>query len=442
MHTRMLLLLLFLLPGGAAAQTFRDALVSAYRSNSDLQGARAGLRATDEQVGQARAGWLPTIQLYGSGGQTGQTVSRPIFDSRTNSVSGGIQMQQPIYSGGRTPAQVAQAEATVLAGRADLLGTEQSVLLRAATAYQDVLRDRALLVVARDKENVTRQQYEQIGIRMRAGQLTQTDVDQANSRYLAARAETQTQEGQLEASVASYVAAVGAPPAELAPAPRPPGLPDTIATVQRLADTNSPVVIASAFRERAARAQIGVARADLLPSLSLSLNGGRDYGLTIPDQRSNTWGVTLNLTVPLYQGGLAIGRVRQAQEQAQQSRWDTVSSRRDAIENASRAFATWNGTTAAARISVLQVRIAQAAYDGVQAQAALGARSTFELLGQLESLYDARRAQIGLEHDAAVASYQLLVAIGRFTAEALGLPVDLYDPTVHSRAARRRGGLP
>lgn len=437
-----LLALCLLVPAAASAQSFRDALISAYNTNPDLLGARATLRATDEQLGIARAGWLPTIGMTSSAGQQNDKIYHPGLSDRINSAAVGLQLQQPLFTGGRTPASVTQAENSIKAGRADLLGAEQTALLRAARAYQDVLRDRVLLALAREKEKVIRQEWQEISVRFRAGQLTRPDVDQANSRYLRARADTVSQIGQTDVSIANFRAAVGLPPVNLTPPPPLPGLPQSPDTAATLADANSPVVIASAFRERAALAQIGVARADLLPTIGATVTGGRDYGQTFPHFRAQTWGATVDLNIPLYQGGAAFGRLHVAQENAEKSRLDTLVSRRDAVQNAISAFSSWTSSAEAARIAAQQVGIAQAAYEGVRRQAALGARSTFELLGQLQEVFDARSSRTSLEHDAAVASYQLLVAVGRFTVEDLRLGTEAYDPAAHYRAARSRGGLP
>ncbi len=438
---RVPLMFLLLLASPAAAEGFTEALARAYTANPDLLAARTQLRAIDEEVPQARAGWRPLVSATSSFGRRASVLS-PGFRTQASSAAAGLQLQQPLLDGGRTAADIERAENAVLASRADLLDTERSVLLSAATAYQDVLRDRALLALQREKEAVLRREWEETAIRFRAGQLTRLDVNQANSRYLRSRADTATQAGQLETSLAAYEAAVGVPPPErLAPAPPMRGLPDDPGSARELAEANGPTVIASALRERVARAQVGIARAALLPTVAVNLSGGRDYGQTLPHERAENYSATLGVRIPIYQGGAATARVRQAQEQSEQSRFQTLVSRRDAVENALRAHSAWRRSGQAARLSAEQVRIAGAAFNGVRQAVAAGARSTFELLGQLEELYDARALQISLAHDEAVATYQLLVVVGRFTAAELRLPVERYDPTAHYRAVRSRGAL-
>ena len=210
----------------ASADTFADALEHAYAYNTDLAAARAHLRGVDEQVPQALAGWRPTVTLNtGAGYTTFDTGTSNLIPSEFVyeqwSYGGNLQLKQPIYSGGGTVADVARAEATVRAARADLLGTEQTVLQQAATAYDDVLRSRALLALDREIEGLLLQKVKEITLRMQAGQLTQTDVDQAASRHAAAKATRIAAEGDLLAATARFVAAVGRPPGGQMKTPRP-----------------------------------------------------------------------------------------------------------------------------------------------------------------------------------------------------------------------------
>jgi outer membrane protein len=430
------------LPASAAAQSFEQALISAYENNPDLLAARAGLRATDEQVAKARAGWLPTVSLNSSVGRQSNTISNPIYSQDSNAAQAGVSLSQPLFDGGAAYYNTSSAKNTVLAGRSDLTGTEQTVLLNAATAYQDVLREHALLSLDREKEKALRQQFTDLTIRFHAGALTQTDADQAESRYLGAQTTTAAEVGLLQTAEATFKAVIGLAPQQLTPPPTPPNLPASSDEAARIADQLSPTVLGSMFRESAARDQMGAARSALLPKVNAVVGVGHDSGYTVPHYRANTLSATVNLTVPLYQGGANVASLSAARETAEQSRMTTLSSRRTAVQNAVSAFAGWKGDAEALQISGRQVTIAQTAYTGVERQAAIGARGTYELLGQVQELFDARAAQINLQHDTAVDSYQVLVALGRFTAVGLHLPVNLYDPTVHYEAAKSRSGLP
>jgi outer membrane protein len=432
----------------ARSETLQDALAHAYAYNTDLVSARAHLRGVDEQVPQALAGWRPTLTLNSSGGYqsfntgTGQFAPSPVGYEQSN-YGGNLQLKQPLYSGGGTIAGVAQAEANVRAARADLLGTEQTVLLSAATAYDDVLRARALLSLDREIEILLRRQLRETTMRMQAGQLTQTDIDQTASRVASATSTRMGAEGDLAAANARFVAAVGRPPgAELSPHGLPPGLPKDSVDAVRLAEINSPTVIASMFRMDAARHAIAVAQAALLPTVSVTASAGVDQGQSFPTVATRQASVTVNLTVPIYQGGAVGSKIRQAKANANESEVQTQTSRRDARRDAESNYATWRAAMDRWDQEKLQVRLADAAYDGVRREAAVGAKSTFELLGQLQEAFNARSSEVQARYDISNNAYQLLVSVGRFTAADLKLQTPLYDPTVNYNKVRNDPGLP
>lgn len=428
--------------GPARGDTLPDALAHAYAYNTDLTAARAHLRAIDEQVPQALSGWMPTVTLNSSGGyqsfNTGTSRLLPTpFGYQQKDYGGNIQLKQPLYSGGGTVAGVSRAEANVRAGRADLLGTEQTVLMDAATAYDDVLRARTLLALDHEIELVLRRKLREITLRMQAGQMTQTDIDQTASRVAAAASSRIGAEGDLLAANARFLAAVGRPPAaQMTAHGLPPGLPKDDGEAIRLAQLNSPTVIASLFRMNAAEHAVAVAQATLLPNVSMTASAGWDQGQSFPTVPTKQASVVVNLTVPIYQGGSAASQLRQAKQSASESQIQTLSSRRDARKNAESSYAMWRAASDRLHQEIEQVRLAEAAYDGVRREAAVGAKSTFELLGQLQELYNARTNEVQARYDVSANAYQLLVAIGRFTGADLRLQTPLYDPTEHYKEVR------
>ncbi|MGH2930058.1 MAG: TolC family protein, partial [Solirubrobacteraceae bacterium] len=351
------------LGAGAHAETLAQALASAYSTNADLLAARAQLRATDEQVPQAVAAWRPTVNLTSSVGNQDYLVGTgsllpTSFSYRQWSFGGGVKLDWPLYQGGRRHADVARAEETVGAARADLLGTEQNVLLEAATAYHEVLRTRSLVELDQEIERLLERLVQATQIRQQAGQLTQTDVYQAATKLAAARVTQIGAAGDAEAATARYTAAVGyAPSVDLAVPGPPPGLPSSAAQAVKLAEANDPTVVASMERANAAKKAIAVARADLMPSVSLSARFTSDQGETFPTVPARGYSAQVDLTVPLYQSGAATSRLRQAEESASQSEVQTWSSQRDARKNALSADTQWRTAVAQEAQQREQVRL-------------------------------------------------------------------------------------
>src|SRR5207237_3380392 len=142
-----------LVPWPVWADTLEGALVQAYQNNPSLNSQRAAVRATDEGVPQALAGYRPKVSINGSiGQQYWDTTTRSATIAATYSQLSatmtpsnvGITATQTLYNGFQTSNRTRQAESQVQAARESLRVTEQAVLLNAATAYMNLLRDSAI----------------------------------------------------------------------------------------------------------------------------------------------------------------------------------------------------------------------------------------------------------------------------------------------------------
>ncbi|HZF75743.1 MAG TPA: TolC family outer membrane protein [Acetobacteraceae bacterium] len=428
-----------------ASQTLQEALAMAYANNPTLQAARAQLRAVDENVPQALAGWRPTVQLQGSAGQqvsstnSNDRVAAP-WRSR-DPVSASASVTQPLYRGGRTTATIRQAENQVLAQRARLLATEQQILLDTVNAYVAVIRDQEEVRLNVNNEQVLMRQLQATNERFRVGEITRTDVAQAESRLAGSRSSRADAEGRLQTSRATFQRLVGQPPQRLSP-PQPLRPPVTNAQeAAQAASQNNPNVVAALFDEAAARERIDVQFSQLLPQAGLTAqlfrNDNQTGGLT-DDTRTQGNSVTANLTVPIYQGGAEYAAVRQARQQAQQARQQIDEQRRRTGADATQAWETLAAARAQVESVRAQIRAAEIALDGVQREAIVGSRTTLDVLNAEQELLNARVSLVRALANVVNASHSLVASIGRLTARDLALPVPLYDMEAYYREVRNR----
>jgi outer membrane protein len=431
----------------AAAQTLQEALALAYANNPTLQSARAQLRAVDENVPQALAGWRPTVQVTGAAGQT-TTGTRPNPPGQTgnwrsrDTTQAQASVTQPIYRGGRTVASTRRAENQVLAQRSRLLATEQQVLQDTVNAYVAVIRDQEEVRLNINNEQVLSRQLQATNERFRVGEITRTDVAQAESRLAAARAARADAEGRLQQQRATFTRLVGQPPERLV-APQP--LRQPVPNAQEaaaLAGRNNPNVVAALFDEAAARDQINVQFADLMPQVGITAstfrNTGQTGGADLDGVRQDGTSVTANLTVPIYQGGAEYARVRQARQQAQQARQAVEDARRSASQQATAAFETLQAARAQVESQRAAIRASEIALDGVQREAIVGSRTTLDVLNAEQELLNNRVSLVRALANVIIASHSLASAVGRLTAQDLNLPVPLYDMDAYYREVRNR----
>jgi len=427
----------------ASGFTLLDALGVAYETNPQLAAAQAGLRATDETVAQANAKWRPTIGASGTYGFEKYKInSAPIWIG-THPLNAQIGVTQSIFRGGRTYAEIGQAKALVRVGRAQLLAAEQTVLLGAATAYMDVVRDTAIVNLRRHNVEVLRRQRDATSLEFKAGSLTRTDVAQSEARLSTSRSDLTAAEGQLAISRSNFMQAIGRPAETLEDTPTVPGLvPKNEDEALGFALKQNPALVSARENERAADYAVDDAIGALLPEVSVQ--GGYQYSQSSysstlgAGQIVHGLGVTGQINIPLYQGGAEEATIRQAKELHSQAVLNVSATDRDVRDTIS---STWNIFQAAqANISSNKAtaNADEIAFRGVSKEQQVGGRTVLDVLNAQQELLNAQVAVVTSQRDAMVAAFRIIAASGVLTAKTLGLKVKLYDPLDHydSDAAR------
>jgi outer membrane protein len=166
----------------AHAESIKEALTSAYLFNPTLKAARSGVRATDENVPLARSNFRPTVNGTITGGYEDSSTSPGSASSGRNyPKTYSVNLKQPVFRGFRSINAVSGAEASVESARENLRYTESTVFLQAATAYVNVFRDMTILKVFQYNQKVLEQQLRAAQDRFRVGEVTKTDVAQAQA---------------------------------------------------------------------------------------------------------------------------------------------------------------------------------------------------------------------------------------------------------------------
>jgi len=423
------------------ADTLKQALELAYANNPGLLAARAQLRATDETVPIALSGWRPSVTVngnvtrarnesiiqgpIGSGAQfTGGTTLRT---SQTASVG----ISQPLFRGFSTMADTAAAKASVKAQRARLKSSEQQVLLAAASAYFNVLRDIAVVELRTNNVQVLSRQLEATQDRFRVGEITRTDVAQAEARRSASVSARILAEGNLQQSRASYVSVIGKEPENLV-TPDPLGsLPGSRDEALAVAAEANPTLVAALFTAEAALENIKSTRGDLLPTVTLEGQFSKGWDTIADQSESEQASARAVLTVPLYQGGVVYARLRQAKHTAGQRRLEADQARLDAKEAATSTWEIYQSAKASIASIETQIVASEIALEGVQREAEVGARTVLDVLDAEQELLDARVSLVTAQRDQLVATLQVLSSIGRLTAENIDLNVTIYDAEGH-----------
>ena len=429
--------------GGASAQTLEEAFVLAYQNNPALQAERAGLRAVDEEVPEALAGWRPTVEAAADIGASYNDTEGDRFSSGNDSqvpLGYGVSVVAPLYQGGRVPARIESAESRVSAGRARLQEVEQAILLDTATAYMDVLRFRAEIELSRSSERVVGRQLQAARDRLAVGEVTRTDVAQAEARLAQANAERVAAEGGLMSARAMFRKVTGETPADLSWPMVPEDLPGSEEEALVSAEAANPSISAASHIARAAQADIDAAAAALEPQVSIVGDWRHRYNRSEAIDESLDASLMARVSVPLYQGGAASARVRQSKQIAAQRRLDLDQTRRAVQEQVAQAWKALSAARAQITAFDSQVAAAAVALAGVEEETRVGLRTTLDVLDAEQEHFKAQINLVRAKREEIVSAYRVKAAVGALTAQRLALPVALYDPEEHYRSVRESPG--
>lgn len=437
-----------LLASPSSAESLTEAMATAYQSNPDLQGERAQLRSTDEQVAQAVAGWRPTLQAQGTYSfvRTRTNLNSGLsLSDHARPTTGTLTLNQNIFAGGRTVNTTRQAKFAVEAGRDTLESVEQNTLLSTVAAYMDVIRDDSVVGLNRNNVQVLQRQLEATQDRFRVGELTRTDVAQSEARLSGARTTLRQAEAQLTASRAAYEKVVGQAPGTLVrPAPVE-NLPQDEADARDLAARNNPDLQSARNLEASSRAAIAAAKGALLPSFDVQaqyrdvrnpasagglsgISGGGGSNRVNTSDQTQILGV---VTVPLYQSGAEYSRVRAAKEQASVAMMRIAAVQRQVDESVRNAWEDLIAARANIVSSQEQVNANEIALEGVKQEEQVGSQTILDVLNAEQELLNSRVTLVSAQRDEVVAEFGLLGATGQLTARQLKLPVKYYDPQVN-----------
>ena len=408
----------------AQAEGLNDALISAYKHSGLLEQNRALLRAADEDVAQAVATLRPVLNYYANA-----TYSDPASLGSDNlSANVGLDASLLLYDGGGSKFAIEAKKETVLATREALINIEQSVLLRAVTAYMNVRRDQEFVSLRQNNVRVITEQLRAAKDRFEVGEVTRTDVSLAESRLALARANLAAAQGGLARSREEYRVAVGYYPKGLRPAPKAPATARSMEAARTVAYATHPMM--RKVQHDVAAAELGIQQANALMRPNLKLTGRLNYNDSFKDSAS----VGLELGGPIYQGGKLSSLFRQAVARRDATRAGLHITRHDVAQGVGNAWASLQVARATLDATVRQIRAARVAFRGVKEEATLGARTTLDVLDAEQELLDAEANRISALTDQYIATYSLLSAMGLLTVDHLKLGIRTYDPAAYYNA--------
>lgn len=418
----------------AEPTTIEQAVAVAVSTHPVVRGAEATRRAAVEDVTDARADFLPSVDVSGESGweHTNDPMTRArarasaVSGAKSDGVNqwrnpGSVTVRQNLFNGFRTPKETEAARRRVTAADHTIRDREEAIALRSAEAYMDVVRSRTIVGLAERNVTAHVEVRDDVKLRLDAGNGDAADLNQAESRLALARSRLIELRGALRVAESDYYEAVGTMPDTLEMPGRPvDALPASVEEAVPTALDNNPALLTARSEADASQFDKRAARSPLMPTVDLEFRG------TGGDNLGGVRGSDLNgqalvvLRYNLYRGGRDIARARRAvavesrtlQRQAELARLVEEQVRVDHADM----------VTARDTVPLLRDRAAAAAQvvSAYRQQFELGRRSLLDVLDVENELFQARISVVNAEIQHRIAEYRVLATMGTLIS-ALGV---------------------
>ncbi|MEO6298980.1 MAG: TolC family outer membrane protein [Paracoccaceae bacterium] len=423
-------------PVAVQAETLTDALISAYRASHLLEQNQAVLRAADEDVADAVGQLLPVLQFTANAGVTRTDSPGVAADLISKPITLQLSASIPIFDFGRGALNVDIKNELVLASQQSLVNVEQQVLLDAVSAYVNMGLQTELVAAQESNVRLITQDLRAAQDRFDVGEVTRTDVALAQAQLAAANASLASAQGDYNIARERYNAAIGHYPTKLAPLPKSPVTARSLEEARALALRTHPVIQQSQHQAKAADIGVALAKAQMSPNVTGSVALQQGINSDNLGLGTVTKSVGLQMTQTLYAGGRLSSGFRQAIAQSQSAHAGLLQTGVKVSEAVGGAWSNILVANASIIAGSEQIRAAQAAYDGVKEEAALGSRTTLDVLDAEQNLLSAKSARLTATANFYIGQYQLLSTMGLLTARHLHLGVPIFDPQAYYNAVK------
>mgnify|MGYP006270498443 CR=1 FL=1 len=401
-------------PQAANALTLAEAFKASLASNPTYQAQVEELRQAEAGVEISRGPLMPQVDALG----TLVIEDKREFDNGTVTTnkprSASLRVQQTIYSGGERMAALRYAERLRKAAEAGLARTEQEVLLTTSEAYLDVLLSERILELNTFQVEVLDKQLEATRSRFELGEVTRTDVAQAEARLASAKAAMVAARGSFIAERAVFEEVIGLPTEDLSWPAVVSNIPDDMEGLLQRSYAAHPQVAEAVALLAAEKQAVKREKSGYLPDITAEVSMTRREGgfSSIGNGDSDEFFAAMQATWPLFAGGATVNSVRQAEARMRQLDDLYSRARREVERELTDAFHSYQSASAELISRRESTRANKVAYDGVKQETLLGVRTTLDLLDAEEELLQARVDEVTARHDRIISMFRLLAALG------------------------------
>lgn len=440
----LLVSLFSLAPFTANANSLMDVYEQALQNDSQLKADKAKYEAGLANKTIYRAGLLPQVNASANYTVSDQDTTEHIIptqigNANTTTTGWGVSLDQPLFN---MTSWYTYKQGVKLSEQAEAQfgADQQSLIVRVATAYFNVLSAIENLEATISEENALAQQLEQAKQRFEVGLTAITEVHEAQAAYDSATAATLEAKGLIGINFEALEVLTGRPENAVAPlsdkfpvvAPSPANRADWV----EFALKNNYGLKASKLQADVSHQVAKARKSGHLPTLSASLayndSTSEDDDVTL-ESRDGT-SASIRLDIPLFSGGSTSGQSRQAYAQYTQNQEIYNSTQRSVIQNARSLHLTVETDVARVQARKQAIISNQSALEATKSGYEVGTRNLVEVLLAQRNLYQARRNYSDALFDYVINSFKLREVAGMLTpADVQAIDKWLQDGTLVNR---------
>ncbi len=405
-------------PNTSYSDTLEQAVAKTLTSSPEVRRAYHAYHAQQEQVDQAFAGFLPTVDLTAGYGweQSNSPSTRAAgrYDDELTPGEAGVSIRQALFSGFQTRNEVDRTKAEASSGYWNLISTSEDQALETVKVYIRYIQAKEVVALSEDNLQSHEIIYYQIKEKTDSGLGSSADLSQITGRLARTKSNLVAAKNNLMDARSNYIRVVNVPPENLnAPLPDADLVPIDLAEAISIAEKEHPTVKVSYSDITAATLQREAAKSSYYPEVSLELNGNwnNDIGGTLG--HDNDLQAMVRIRYNLYNGGRDTAFEREMAYRIGESKEVSQRAIRDVVEGTRLA---WN-----ARITLIEqmgylkehVTAAFETQSAYELQFGLGQRTLIDLLDSENELFESRKDYLAAEYDYLIAEYRILNSTGR-----------------------------
>ena len=399
------------------ADTLEEVLRLTFSTNKQLLLSRTQLQSskTAIDISKSALGLNFSASINGSRGWNINESSKS--DSYSSSLTGSYN----ISDGNLSKSKVLIDEALFKIAKLQLHELEQKVLLDTINSYLNVLRDQKFVELSNNNVAVLERQFLEIRDRFQLGEVTRTDVSQAESALAAAKANLTAKVGSLKISSELFLSLVGIKPYKLMNIENNFKLPSSLEIAKQNSLKTHTKIKAAKIEEQIARIRIDIAKSQKSPLISFKSIFSNGYNSSSGNSNSVTF--RLEGSIPIFNSGRIDNEINQAKINYKAQKESTLLVKRLVEQEIALAWSNVLVSKASIEARKRQVEASSLAYDGVVVEEKLGTRTTLDVINAEQSLLDARTQLASAEREHMYARFSLLAATGELNLKKLNIAI-------------------